>query len=76
MKNQEPQSVTLPKVESVVVEVIMRVQVEGSKRPLCLDCNHSVMSHGERDGKLFCWSCFATNKKCEPKPIQNSMCVR
>jgi hypothetical protein len=68
MKSQEPQSVTSPKVESaddkpVAIEVSMRVRVEGSKRPLCLDCGHSVMSHGERHGKLFCWSCLSVGQK-------------
>jgi len=65
MKSQEAQSVTSPKAESVEakpIEVLMRIRVEGTKRPLCLDCGHSVMSHGERDGKLFCWSCLSAGK--------------
>lgn len=53
----------------VAIEVTMRVKLDGEKRPICLDCGHSVMSHGERDGKLFCWSCFGIDgredKQCQ-----------
>lgn len=47
------------------IVVNMRVQVDGTKRPVCLGCEHSVMSHGERDGKLFCWTCETQNKQCK-----------
>ena len=55
----------------VAINVVMRVKIEGTKRPICTDCGHSVMSHGERDGKLFCWGCFGINgqedKQCQSK---------
>lgn len=47
------------------IVVNIRVQVDGTKRPVCLGCEHSVMSHGERDGKLFCWTCETQNKQCK-----------
>jgi hypothetical protein len=49
----------------VAIEVVMRIKLDGIKRPICADCNHSVMSHGERDGKLFCWGCFAIDSRKE-----------
>jgi tRNA(Ile2) C34 agmatinyltransferase TiaS len=49
------------------IDITMRVRMDATKRPVCLDCNHSVMSHGEKDGKLQCWPCLAIGKKCEPK---------
>ncbi len=41
----------------MVIQITMRIKMDGAKRPVCLDCDHSIMSHGERDGKLFCWGC-------------------
>jgi tRNA(Ile2) C34 agmatinyltransferase TiaS len=47
----------------MIIEVVMRVKLDGNKRPICMECGHSVMSHGERDGKLFCWGCAAVNQE-------------
>ena len=47
----------------VPIEAVLRVKLDGSKRPVCLDCGHSVMSHGERDGKIICWGCLGVNQK-------------
>jgi tRNA(Ile2) C34 agmatinyltransferase TiaS len=72
MKSQELPSVTSLKAESAVkpvaIEVLMRIRVEGPKRPICLDCGHSVVSHGERDAKLFCWACYLVGpEQCRDK---------
>jgi len=47
----------------VAIETVMRIKLDGSKRPICLDCGHSVMSHGERDGKIFCWGCAGVGQE-------------
>ncbi len=47
----------------MAIEVVMRVGLDGSKRPVCLGCGHSMMSHGERDGKLFCWGCASVGQQ-------------
>lgn len=44
------------------LNVKMNVRLDGGKRPVCTDCNHSIMQHGERNQKVFCWGC-ATIKK-------------
>lgn len=75
MKNQGAPSAILPVVGSAV-DTLMRVRVQGTSRPICVDCGHSMMSHGEREGVLFCWGCLAINKKCEPKTEQMSTCVK
>jgi hypothetical protein len=53
----------MSKQNHTVIEVTMRVRMDGDRRPICLNCGHSVMSHSERDGKLYCYGCQSLNQK-------------
>jgi hypothetical protein len=60
-----------------MIEVPVTLILDGTKRPLCKNCMHSIFSHGERGGVLFCWACHVTGKTCGPKQVaQTSICVQ
>jgi hypothetical protein len=79
------------KVSIKPIEVQMNVRFKGIYRPLCAVCEHSIMSHGELNGRLVCWGCIAVRKICLAEavvtigeiikevldePTQASMCVK
>jgi len=56
-----------------VIELAIKIRFDSTKRPICIDCEHSVMSHGEKDGKLYCWPCAGTNKECNAGVVYSGL---